>query len=398
MEVVQFGPRELRVVRDKDWCLPVYCDPYTNDARTVTHWMVRPAIELLADPFMELSRRFGPFNMCESTTFWVVLAEHMEKYAEKVTGCMPKDYISWPQEGYGKESKEMGIELIQEGEDGFLKFCLNRACIDLPLGKYVWRAIKEGMQHWLINYQKPIEFEIFTLFPLPYRHNWKEIQLSKFPGSYKTIKKSRGRWMDELQRTGFIQELGSTDLISMNKDKTFNWTLEIMPTKLWRDSVRDAEKQRLATKKRIKYANYYESCLHKRLNDIISAFGAWVREGTNPVAVLRESLSSSGFVLEPVSKKKSVSPNRYRPPTTPFQIGGTGLGLVQGQQRGGNNLPKALKQMHDLSSVSHTVRDLRECEGPIDVGGGTSGLLLSDENEIQAEGQRLLAQREGAQS
>lgn len=392
MEVAQFGPRELRVVRGEGWTLPIYCDPYTSDARSITHWLVRPAIQMLSRPFTELSSRFGPISLSEESTFWVVDAASLEKLSEKVSGCMPKDYMHWDSKPESRDNLLVKVSVNDKDEE-FLAYCCKMHSIDMSVGRFVWRAIKEGAQHWLINMQKPIEFELFTIYPIPYRANWKEIQLSKHPGCYKTFGHKRDKWKSMLTGSGFVQDLGSSDLLSMNPDKTFNWTLEVVPTKLWVDSVRDAEKQRLHSKGQLNYARYYESRLCKKLDDILTAFSTWVRQVRIPVAVLRESTNGSGSILVPARKQKRVSPSSYRPPETYFQIGPNSIGLVPGKIGKFKKVPATLKQMYDLSGIPPAIGDVREPDEPIDVGGGTSGLLLPDEGEGENKGQRLLAER-----
>lgn len=394
MEVAQFGPRELRVVKDGGWSLPVYCDPYTSDAKAITHWSVKPAVELLAAPFFELSKRFSPINLGTATTFWVITNEQLESMTSRVSGCMPKDYLVWESNKPGKET--LGLEVVtDEDRDGaFLKYVCTQASIDLPLGRYVWKAIKEGMRHWLINCQKPVEFDLFTLYPLPYRANWKEIQLAKHMCCYSVFSRKRTTWHKALTDMGFIQNLGSADLVSMNNNKTFNWTLELVPSKFWHDSVKEAEEKRLAIKGPTKYASYYESSLAKRFDDILTTFSAWLRQVANPVARLRESPINGRAILEPISKKRGVSPNRFRPSVTPFQVGESGIGLVQGQLGGPRRVSKALKKMLGMPPVPSSIRNLRKLKGPSDVGGGTSGVLLPNENEGQAGGGRLLVEGE----
>jgi hypothetical protein len=394
MEVAQFGPRELRVVKDGGWSLPVHCDPYTSDARTITHWSVKPAVQLLAAPFFELSKRFSPINMGSSTTYWVITNEQLESMTSRVTGCMPKDYLVWESKEPGKET--LGLEIVTDSEkdDEFLKYFCKQASIDLPLGRYVWKAAKEGLRHWLINCQKPVDFELFTLYPLPYRANWKEIQLAKHLCCYSAFNFKRSTWTKRLTEIGFIQNLGSADLVSMNNNKTFNWTLEIVPSQLWHDSVKEGEEKRLALKGPTKYANYYESSLAKRFDDILTTFAAWIRQIAYPVASLRESPHNGCNILEPISKKRGVSPNRFRPSVTPFQIGKGGIGLVKGQLGEPRRVSKKIKQMLNMSTVSPSARDVRQLKRLSNLGGGTSGVLLPYENESKAGGGGLLVEGE----
>lgn len=398
MEIARFGPRELRIVKGPTWSLPIHCEPYTADTRAVTHWIIRPAVQLLAAPFTELSTRFGHINLGTSSTYWLITNDQLDKLSERVSGCDAKDYLRWEQVNPGPEMSDKELIKVNDKDEEFLKFVCTRSSIDLPLGRYVWKAIKDGLQVWLVENQKPVDFELFTLYMLPFRANWKEIQLSKHIACYQVFKKSRPKWMKELIRIGFIEDLGSTDLLSMNQDRTFNWNLEVVPSKLWEKVIKESERSQLNNKKPARYAAYYESSIRRHMDKILTVFSTWVRQIRNPVAVLRESTVTGGAVLAPCTKCKAASPRRYRPSKTYLQLNNDRVGISQGELTRRDKISTTFKQMLDLSTLPPAIRDVRERFEPGNVDGGTGGLLLPDEGKGQAEGQRLLAEGERTES
>lgn len=388
MEIVPFGYRELHLVQHDNWCLPIHADPFSSDAQTVTHWCVRPAKQLLAAPFEELSRRFAPHNMGQSRTHWYVSKDILVKFATKANGCDPDQYLKWDKETPNpKES--VGIEEVEgpsKVEEKFINFMFKRSAIDPKLGRYFWAALKDSMQHWLIQVQRPIDFELFEVQPIPYRANWKEIMLAKHPGCAAIFRKPKETWKDQLIASGFMQDLGSSDLVAIDShSKSIAWTLEIQPKPIWTKSMEDAEYQRMVAKKPGNYLRYYESCIRKRLDDTLETFGAWIREIRRPVAKLCESAVTGSQVLLPIHKYSKVLPAWHRPDSVTFEPC-DGPRIRQGQSAE-KSLSKASQDLLRVPNFQQRHEDLRRLSEARDDGVG--------ERREDADGLRLLHAGEG---
>lgn len=120
-EIVKFGPRELWTVSEEDWVLPIYCDPHSDDLHTITHWVVRPALPLLSGPFEKLSCKFGPNNLGPSKSYWVIGVKVLERFASRVTGCMPEDYMKWAGEDPKGLMKGKELVTVNDKDDEFVK-------------------------------------------------------------------------------------------------------------------------------------------------------------------------------------------------------------------------------------------------------------------------------------
>lgn len=399
-EIVQFGYRELWVVAEDGWSLPIYCDPYTADGRTITHWSVRPALEMLAAPFTELSSRFSPYNLSTESRSWIVDDDRLRRIAKKAPGCMPRDYMNWTSDKPGKEMD--GKELIEDEQkdDEFLGFICKRYSIDRPLARFFWRAIKDGMLHWFKNSQKPIDLEILSIHPVPYRANWKEIMLSKHRDSPHLFRKKRPLWRGLLVETGFMEDLGSTDLMAMNKNKTFSWSLEVKMGKLLMDELADGEKMRLSAKRPARYAKYYEGCIRRRLKDIVEIYAAWLKQVEQPVGAIRESMLSSDPVLVPESKRNKVLPSWHRPNEVTYQPAADYPRLKQGHRKT-KHMEKALKKMLQMPNILPGTEDVRQLpeptavDGPGSGGDGAGGVRVCNAIEVEVESSGLLAAGEG---
>lgn len=403
-EIIQHGFRELWVVSGPEWTLPIFCDPYTADGRNTTHWAVSPALEMLVAPFTELSTRFSPVNLGEDSRMWVVGDADLRKIAQKASGCVPRDYMNWTSDKPGVETKTIEIETDSDKDAEFLKFVCSRYSIDLPLGRFVWRAIKEGMLHWFKNSQKPIDMEILVLHPIPFRANWKEIMLSKHSDTPTIFRKQKERQRSALVSCGFIEDLGSTDLLAVNKNKTFSWTIEVEMKKLLMDELEDGERTRIETKKPARYAKYYESSIRRRLNDIIEIYAAWLKQIEKPVGAIRESMHSGSPVLVPESKRHKVLPSWHRPGEVTFQPATNFPTLKPGQPRKQKHMEKALKDMFKVPNILPRIEDMRglpptqNVDGPGNNGDGAGGVRVHNVGEIQVISSKLLVEGEKLES
>lgn len=385
-EIVRYGPRELWVVEESPWALPIHCDPHTSDGATQTHWVVRPALPLLAEPFARLTRLFGPNNMGRATTFWVVTGTVLERFAHRVKGCVPGDYLKWESSDPGKETFGKEILSEEDRENEFLNFCCDRASIDRPLGRFVWRAIRDGMMEWFINSQRPIGFELFTIHPVPFRANWKEILLAKQARCWKLFRGNRKLWKARAVASGFMEELGSTDLMAVRRDKTFSWTLEIQPHKLLLDEWARAEAVSMATKRPVRYARYYESCIRRRLNDIFDVFAAWIQQIQLSVGTIRESGVSCSPTIVPTSKRDKVLPSWHKSGQVTFQPPLDRPLLKQGQ-RARRRVEKKTQELLQVPGFQQGIADVRGLQNQSEMDRPGNGAVGADRVWLLPTGQ-----------
>jgi hypothetical protein len=398
MDIVPFGFRELCIVNDADWTLPIYADPYSSDASSVTHWHIKPAKQLLSAPFEELRKRFGPYNLANTTASWYVEDADLKRIATKPSGCDPAQYMRWEKADV-KSVEAIGIEEIKgpsKPEEKFLNFMFKRAAIDPRIGRYYWGAMKEAMLHWLINVQRPIDFEIFEIHPTPYRANWKDIMLAKHQACARIFQLPQEKWTDAMVESGFMEDLGSTDLMAMDSNfKFFNWTLEIEPKNKWLNAMEEAERSRIESKKPGNYLRYYEGCIRNRLDDTIKVFAAWIKAIRKPVGRISQSPVSGVPILQSVRKNRNVLPAWHRPDKVSFQpFDGVRVKSGQGNPRALEAKAKEMLAVPGFQSHHENLRRLQEprpLEESGNGGDGGDGVRVSHANEGEAEVIEVLA-------
>lgn len=381
MDIVQISPRELRVVSGAGWSVPVFCDPYSSDGKNVTHCKIQPALELLSGPWQELSSVFSPVNLSESRQCWIIVDELAEKLTKKVSGCIPGDYLKWSTMEPTDDSA--GMEIVEEKiekDEPFLKFVCKKSGMDMVLGRYFWAAMRKSLVDWLVNHQKPVNFGPFTVHPVPYRANWKEIMLAKHPASVKimTGKLTHKQVRNEMLSMGFISDLGSTDLLSMSRHG-FKWGLEVRESQSLIDVFEAAESERLAMKKPVRYAKYYEGAVRSGIEGILLLYQSWCHKIRQPVGELCESAVSGKPFLRPANKFHKVLPFWGKRPDIAYQSDGDLPTLKSGQEKE-PRMDATTEGLLSLPPVQQRVEDMRRCQKPnlesIGRRNGANGMFL----------------------
>lgn len=95
--------------------------------------------------------------------------------------------------------------------------------------RVIWAAIVQKMPEWMVLKQKPVDFGWCRLHAFPFRANWKQILLAKFPRIWRWLEKPMDR--HKLEISTFAVEARSSDLLAVirkKKDRGFiRWSAEL---------------------------------------------------------------------------------------------------------------------------------------------------------------------------
>lgn len=291
-------------------------------------------------------------------------------------------------------------------DDPFIEFVCQRHRLERPIALYVWRAIKESMAFWFKNQQKPVDFEYFVIHPMPYRVNWKEIMLARHPDCVGHFLKPRKEWLEALNSSGFIQDLGNEALIALEWPGIVVWGLEVRLHNHMVKEFIDGELERYQASKRAEeYTQYYEGCVSRRLDDILETYHTWLLQIHAPVATVRKRDEDSHPVFVPKKDNGELHPRWNWPrgldgkPVTwdrnPREIN------KRRRRRIRINLPRKIKEMQALPNLSTPGEDLRglpdkaNMDGPANRGNGDGGVRMLDARQSKVEECGLLAPGEG---
>lgn len=307
--------RELWVVSGLGWKLPVYVDPMRATGENVFDlYRVRAADCFTSDQTRELDRVLRKGALSIEKAVWFLGIEKFEKIAQKAPGVTPSAYVEWP----GMDNREM-LDLLRDLDEqdaadlppdleAFLRHVQEKTNVtNLATLKVIWQAIWREAAHWLLIRHRSIPLGLATLYPMPYRANWREILTWKFPrlGMYMRAKDEAA---DQL-RISLIEELHRTDLLALDrKGKHIHWMIEVLHEKPWWDANSAAEEARVNLNGGKKYLVYVQQQATKAMDSAVRLLGQYCAQISLPCGTFSEGGRAECGVL-----RAHVPTGRVRP-------------------------------------------------------------------------------------
>ena len=299
MQFITDQDKQLRIVHIGEERFPVYAT--LGEVNGEKHWRVVMAVFLLPEAFNTLAGALHPIAANKYSGFWVI--PDTKFHAEKAPGITPQFYakiITQPdrrKRNTGLKTSEI-IEEVRRADpnfkpaDDFIKDLWNRTnCCELTTLRLIWLAICQEMPRWLMRTHKPIDLGWGKIWALPYRANWKQIMLGKFPNIMAFLRLVKATRNANLEITNFKDEMTSTDMAALVKSgqnlRAARWTIELDPNNLWWEYVDGVEKSVLEGTTKNAYLLRYAALLHRTYPYAVEIFRRWVEQTTLPSAAIR---------------------------------------------------------------------------------------------------------------
>lgn len=367
-ELTAYGDKELWYVTgsipEGDWSLPIHVHRYScNDKKFVR---VVPIVAMPAQS-AKLKELFSDSSIWSENGQYMVESEQFESIAHKAPGVTPECYRHWP----GVETRVPTAFQVQvqasdepepENEAGrFLDYVHRKTGISRKLIKMAWWAMAEAAPEWLLTEHKPIDLGYATIYPIPYRADWKDLLLLKdttIGPVFKLPQEDRDR---ELAMRGYPAHMWNGDLMAVNLlTHRFYWTLEIVPNKTFEQRSEQVEITQVKFGSN-RYVERYEAILAKLLPSILSVFGSWLSKIALPIAKIREGRSSGTRRLAPVNRKRSYyNPNKGILPRIPKYSKGPNNKELCFKKK----LRPAFVGVQPVPNIPPGTNDVRECKEP----------------------------------
>lgn len=322
LNLTAFGDKELWYVTgsipEGPWSLPLWVHRYSCSTDPEEYVRLHP-IAILPFQAEHIARLFDPICLWSKGGSYLIRATSLERLAHKAPGVTPDFYRQWP----GWESsvpKRQQIAVKNDEPDptdrSFLQYLSTKRGISYALIKLVYWAIRDEGADWMIGQKKPIDLGFVTLYPTPFRANWKDSMLTQHPSAPLLFKNQnlheRNR---ELVETGFIADLCSARNIAIDPTShTIRWSIEAIPNQEWAEANDRIESLRLTRSGKTHYVAEYEKTLHYLLSSLLHAFTAFLGQIALPIAILRHGRLHGRRSLVPYLKRpRSTKPVRKLP-------------------------------------------------------------------------------------
>lgn len=357
MKLTIIGDKELWVAGSDTWSLPIYVTPCA-DEETKTHFCFIVAA-LVPTPSQQeaLHEHFRKHSIEQAKDRWVISASLISTLATHVDGVTPQFYLSWPaQDGFvevgpSDEPEFFEVDVKESARpskdaDDFVKLLFQEtgmANIDEFRG--IWAQLQILGADWIYKHQRTLDLGFVKLDALPYRANWKQIFLARYPWIarwFRLSREERNARLEVHNSAGWIRNSIMAEL--QPKEWFAHWTVEARPTKAWRKYIEGNERARRSRYSNYSYAVWWRSQINKLEGKIYDILGEFIlgtaspcggfssgdiqgRRGLTPCVpkgrVLPEGESDSGSVVvspDPTLEVEDIGePGEVTFPTEPLQ-------------------------------------------------------------------------------
>lgn len=307
--------KELWVLVVGDYSVPFFCQRGEIDGNGEVLWSIRPSVFLgpitrVIDPLLE------PMCISREGEFRLMADEKFRAHFEKCNGITPGYYLKTPETTGRKEvSIDLDAKLISAEAAATVKMdfpdwvhektgLLTRKELGL-----VWLSMCQEMPRFLLTKNSPIDMGWCRIFGLPYRGNWKQILLTKFPRIWRWLK-NKSEW-NKLEIGPFITESSSAELIGMHKygkNWIIAWTPEIQPTKIWHEYTTMVEQTAFGSLSPRAYLARVGNLFNSNWKNLVSVFRSYVESTTLPCGDIAFATSPANRRLTAYTPEGSPAP------------------------------------------------------------------------------------------
>ena len=239
----QSSDQELWVLGGGTWKFPVLCTAGLVEGIAGTVWRCCVARPLVAPLLRAVPDMLEQLSCGSIRDVYFVQHERFLRAFEKCPGITPDYYLEFDGHRRGDpvpmrfERTRSLANTAPPGSDGFIRAVWSKSKIeDLATFKIVWNAICREMPHWMMAKQNSLDLGWAKIQALPFRANWKQILLAKYPLVWRFLKIKKD--IETLFLGKFYTDFTRTDLLSVNRTEpnpSIGWTLEISPTNEWNE-------------------------------------------------------------------------------------------------------------------------------------------------------------------
>ncbi len=235
------------------WTVPVYAH-FRDDLNAVVMY----ACALLPSQKQWVDDHMREYAV-EENALWIITRVALERMGHQVELCNPELLFTW------ERDRNRPIEVGEpppttSDREEFLNglymsgLFADRKQLDLIYYQFCLHSLG-----WMINREKPLDLYFAKLHNCPYRVNWKESLLARFPrlGRLLCHRNKQGAEI-VANEAGMLDELRCPDLLAMRRTSPLvRRTIEVELTGLWHKTVARTEQRRWSQLGPLKYAEYF---------------------------------------------------------------------------------------------------------------------------------------------
>lgn len=290
---------ELWIAKGDGWAIPFKAYRGTLKSEEYVHLICAVPIGFAQSEI--LKRYFTFLGGSHATTGWLIPTEAMEKNFHRATGLTPEFYYLWNGESSGKSKQTPSPESSEPAnrEDGhrnarkrsqkaageeFLEHVALGSGLDKSTLILAWMAICQAIPGWLMS-GKPLSFGFCRLYALPYRRNWKQLLLARYPTLRKALMIKNPKRFLSLAFTAASRMLRLSELTEYRERRQrsiFAWTIEVLTDPEWDSICEEAEVEAAASIGPIAYVRRWANKISQFEETIYEVLSSQIQKENAP--------------------------------------------------------------------------------------------------------------------
>lgn len=325
MKVVVTSDKTLWLVKRADWCLPVYVSECRTEDGAV-YWLVVPSLMPDLAQHTELHRVFGRYSVSVLSDRWIVPPNVVPLLCQQAPGITPEYHLVWPERPAVRQEPPIEVPLKEEDEmasratDAFLKY-IHQAQPEMNHDQLraAWNMLTIYGADWIYKEGKTLDLGFALIDAVPYRANWKQIFLARFPNVARWFRMARDRRNAQMELNPDIASfIRGSWMVEMDPKHWFiQWSVEVRHTDAWRQYIAENERERYKHYSKYGYSAWWRAKinkLEKRIYDILCDF---ILGSAAPCAGIGPRDNHGRRFLVPHVPKGRIRPTRGRNIETP---------------------------------------------------------------------------------
>jgi hypothetical protein len=393
---------ELWVVSESGWAIPVKCQHCVVDEVGYVH--VIPAVPLGFAQSGELDRVLTQRGATVLKSGWIIEVSSFTHVATKAIGITPEFYYLWdgcqvPRPSTEPESVKRPKTARKTHEsEPFIDHVVATSGINKELLTVAFLAVTQALPGWLLS-GNTLSLGAIRLAAVPYRRNWKEIVLARYPTLRKALMVRESKRLLSMAFTAASRIVRLSELTECHMRRgnpLFSWTVEVLHDSDWEKTCDDVEGKAAAQLGSIPYVKRWANRVSQIEETVYEILSAHIQKETAPTCrvLWRRGQRGMQFV--------QASPTVLGPaPVLECDEGSdSSVDDFLGIEDSAQYLEEKAARLFKMSALQQENDDVRSSRGDDQATGrqpGDSGVLVLHTPSCQITGQGMLAGRDEPQ-
>lgn len=284
---------ELWVAKGDGWSIPFKVYYGVHAGSEAAHLLCAVPIGMAQNDV--LKRYFAFIGASEAKAGWLLDLSLLGKHFSKAAGLTPEFYFIWngeayansaskPPEGHAESDSTERKKRKVPAAEKFIDHVAQGSGMDKSTLTLAWIAMCQAMPGWLLS-GETLSFGFCKIVALPYRDNWKEILLARYPTLKKALMIKNAKRFMALAFTAASRMLRMTELTECRERRgrpTFTWCIEALHTTEWEQLCEQAEVNSAASVGPLAYVKRWANKVSMLEETIYEVLASKVQKETTP--------------------------------------------------------------------------------------------------------------------